>query len=70
MINLKVKKLGDKAVIPKCATDGSACFDLTATSKNFLMLPVGPTYEYGTELAFEIPKGHVGISKANSVPYS
>lgn len=61
MINLKIKKLDEKAVIPEYGTDGSACFDLTAISKEFKPLPVGPTYEYGTGLAFEIPEGHVGL---------
>lgn len=60
-MKLKVKKLDPKAVIPKYESSGAACFDLTAISKEFKPLPVGPTYEYDTGLAFEIPKGHVGL---------
>ena len=60
-MKLNVKKLTDNAVLPEYQSSGAACFDLVATSKEFKPLKVGPTYEYGTGLAFEIPKGHVGL---------
>ena len=60
-MTLKIKKLDENAVIPEYQTEGAACFDLVAISKDYLMLPVGPTYQYGTGLAFEIPEGHVGL---------
>jgi dUTP pyrophosphatase len=63
---LKVKKLHPDAVLPKFQTGGAAGMDLTAIS-----LAVERTtensrypdckYVYGTGLAFEIPKGYVGL---------
>ncbi len=58
MLKVNIKKLSDDAVIPTYAKDGDAGMDLTATSK---------TYDeygnvcYGTSLAFELPKGFVGL---------
>lgn len=57
-IELKVKKLNDKAVIPSYAYEGDACFDLVATSRE--LSPQNGTVIYGFGLAFEIPKGYVG----------
>ena len=55
---LKVKKLSDKAVIPTYARNGDACMDLHATSidKSHELF-----YQYGTDIAIEIPRGHVGL---------
>jgi dUTP pyrophosphatase len=57
MINLKIKKLAEDAVIPTYSRDGDAGLDLVArsmeVSRNFI--------EYGTGLAVEIPAGHVGL---------
>ena len=58
---LKIKKMHEKAVIPKYASKGAACFDLIAVTKQFKPLDVGPTFEYDTGLAFEIPEGYVGL---------
>jgi dUTP pyrophosphatase len=56
---VKFKKLSTDAKAPLQATDGSAAVDLHATSLGY---PVGGNLvEYGTGLAFEIPKGHVGL---------
>lgn len=70
MINIKVKKMHPKAVIPT-KRDGDAGFDLVAITER--VDPMGFT-EFGTGLAFEIPEGHVGlvfprssISKVNMV---
>lgn len=57
-INVKVKKLSENAIIPSYSKDGDAGLDLTITriiseTKNDI------TYGYG--LAFEIPKGYVGL---------
>jgi len=57
MIQLKIKKLNNKAIIPSYAKEGDACFDLTSTSMKQTDLYV----EYGTGLAMEIPKGYVGL---------
>jgi dUTP pyrophosphatase len=54
---IKFKKLHPDAVLPTRATDGSAGFDLTATScsvKNNIAT-------YGTHIATQIPKGYVGL---------
>lgn len=57
-MKIKIKKLVASAVIPSYATDGSAGMDLTATSK--WIDNEGNTC-YGVGLAFEIPKGYVGL---------
>lgn len=57
-MKVKVKKLNEKAVIPTYAKDGDAGMDLTATSKSF---DEYGNVVYGTGLAFEIPKGYVGL---------
>lgn len=54
---VKVKKLNEKAVIPKYAKPGDAGLDLTATSKK----QEGKNVVYGTGLSIEIPNGHVGL---------
>ena len=55
MIDIKIKKLVPEAVIPEYAHDGDAGMDVTAVSVN-----VTDDYiEYGTGLAFELPKGYV-----------
>lgn len=57
---LKVKRVHPDAVIPKYATDGSACFDLVAVGcgdQHPLYYHEGHTFRTG--LAFEVPAGHV-----------
>ena len=56
-MNVKVKKLHEKAVIPKYSKPGDAGLDLTATSKSY----EGDNVVYGTSLAIEIPEGYVGL---------
>lgn len=56
-IKVKIKKLVPEAVIPKYAKDGDAGLDLVATSAASCFLYI----EYGTGLAVEIPRGHVGL---------
>lgn len=58
VVKVKVKKLDENAVIPKYATPGSACVDLVATS---LKRDEYGNYVFGTGLAFEIPRGYVGL---------
>lgn len=56
-MKVKVQKLHNEAVIPSYAKDGDAGLDLVAVSRESF-----PGYEsYDTGLAFEIPKGHVGL---------
>lgn len=56
-MNVKVKKLNDKAIIPAYSKPGDAGLDLTATSKSY----EGDNVVYGTGLAIEIPEGYVGL---------
>lgn len=55
---VRIKKLNDLATIPQYATEGSAGLDLTATSISF---DKDNNVVYGVGLAFEIPKGYVGL---------
>lgn len=57
-MKVKIKKLHKDAVIPKYAKDGDAGLDLTATS---IKHDKDGNIVYGTGLAFEIPKGYVGL---------
>ena len=59
-MEVKVKKLNENAVIPTYAHPGEdAGLDLTATSYHYDI--ENDCHIYGTGLAFEIPKGHVGL---------
>jgi len=57
MLRVNVKKLSDKAVIPQYAKPGDAGMDMTATS----LIKSEVYYEYGTDIAVEIPEGYVGL---------
>lgn len=57
-MKVKIKKLVKEAVIPSYAKDGDAGMDLTATSVSY---DNNGNIVYGTGLAFEIPKGYVGL---------
>lgn len=57
-MKVKIKKLNPNAVIPSYAHDGDAGMDLTAVSKTE---DEYGNIVYGTGLAFEIPKGYVGL---------
>lgn len=58
---IKIKKIDEKAVIPKYATKGSVAFDLHALINNdsgSIRLHPGHNFMIKTGLAFEIPKGY------------
>lgn len=57
-MEIKIKKLDSKAVIPSYSNSGDAGMDLTAISRHF---DIDGNVVYGTGLAFEIPDGHVGL---------
>ena len=57
-MEIKIKKLSPRAVIPAKAHSTDAGFDLVATTKR--TDDYGCTV-YGTDLAFEIPRGYVGL---------
>jgi dUTP pyrophosphatase len=60
-MKLKIKRLDGRAIIPKFATDGAACFDLHAiATDDFEPHPNDPHAAiFRTGLAVEIPPGYV-----------
>lgn len=56
-MRVRFKKLSEKAVTPQYAKPGDAGMDMVATS----MVKGEVFYEYGTEIAVEIPEGYVGL---------
>lgn len=63
-VEIRFKKLSEKAVVPKYAHQHDGAMDLTATSmkENFSAIDNKLGYiEYGTDLALEIPPGYVGL---------
>ena len=60
-MKVKIKKLSDKAVLPKQGSTGAAGFDLLAISAKEVESHGLISYiEYDTGLAVQIPKGFVG----------
>lgn len=57
-MKVKIKKLHKDAIVPTYAKDGDAGMDLTAVSRTYDEFG---NVVYGTGLAFEIPKGYVGL---------
>lgn len=57
-MEVKIKKLNKKAVIPQYAHPTDAGLDLVAVSKS---KDNDGNFVYGTGLAFEIPVGYVGL---------
>jgi dUTP pyrophosphatase len=58
IVDVKIKKLNQDAVIPTYAKSGDAGMDITAVSKSY---DDHGNVVYGTGLAFEIPEGYVGL---------
>lgn len=58
MLEVKIKKLSEDAVVPNYAHESDAGLDLTATSKSY---DDYGNMVYGTSLAFAIPEGYVGL---------
>ena len=54
---VKIKKLNEKAVIPKYAKPGDAGLDLIAVNYEYK----DHNHIYGTGFAIEIPEGYVGL---------
>lgn len=57
---LKIKKLGEGAILPKQATNNSAGYDLYSAGDNEYILP-GSVKIIHTNIAMEIPEGYVGL---------
>ena len=55
-MQLKVKRLDPRAVIPKYQSDGAACFDLVAIERDNVVPGIAL---YRTGLSFDIPQGYV-----------
>lgn len=64
-MNVRIKRLSDDAVVPQKAHSTDAGFDLTATWRKV----DGNIVTYGTDLAFEIPNGYVGLIFPRSSVY-
>lgn len=60
-MKVKFKKLVPHAVEPTQANSSDAGYDLTATSVTYPSISDGIYTEICTGLAFEIPKGYVGL---------
>lgn len=58
-MEVKVKLLSDKAVMPTFATAGDAGADLIAATCNWDEKQ--GYWEYGTDISLEIPEGYVGL---------
>lgn len=56
-MKVRIKRLSEKAVVPKKAHESDAGFDLVATR---IFFDKDGNLCYGTDLAFEIPVGYVG----------
>lgn len=56
-MKVRFKKLSTKAVTPQYAKPGDAGMDMVATS----LVKSEVFYEYGTDIAVEIPEGYVGL---------
>lgn len=57
MMEVNIKLLNDKAIVPAYAKPGDAGMDLTATSYEY----IDGNHIYGTGIAVEIPQGYVGL---------
>lgn len=65
-MQVKIKKLNDKAVIPQYATSGSAGLDLVAVEEKIVIDGLNTYVEYKTGLAVEIPEGYCGLLMSRS----
>jgi dUTP pyrophosphatase len=64
-MKLKIKRLDERAIIPKFATDGAACFDLHAIHGGTICVETAPR-SFHTGLAVEVPPGHVMLVYSRS----
>lgn len=64
--NINIKKLDEKAIIPKYGTEYSAGFDLYSVNDEEIVIPSHETVMIKTGLAMEIPEGFGGFIFARS----
>ena len=65
-MNVRIKKLSDKATIPTYGTPYAAGADLYACLDEAVAINPGETKMVGTGVAMEIPDGYVGLVFARS----
>ena len=65
-MNVKIKRLDEKAKIPTYGTDFSAGADLYALTDEAVTINAGATILMHTGIAMEIPEGYVGLVFARS----
>jgi dUTP pyrophosphatase len=57
-MKVKLKRLSERAVIPRYANPGDGALDLVATSERF---DVAGYVEYGTSIAIALPPGYIAL---------
>ena len=65
-MNIKVKKLDPRAIIPTCGSEYSAGYDLYACLEEPVEIKPGETKLIGTGLCMELPVGYFGAIFARS----
>ena len=65
-MNIKFKKLNDKAIVPTRGSKFSAGYDLHANIDSVLNIEPHTTAKVGTGLSFELPEGTFGAIFARS----
>jgi len=65
-INVRIKKLDERAIIPTYGTENAAGADLYALLDNKTVVNPGETVKFGTGIALEIPQGLGGFVYARS----
>lgn len=58
---INIRRLNEKAIVPKYAKNGDAGLDLIAISKNIINEKDYGFVEYDTGIALEIPEGYMGL---------
>lgn len=66
MINVKIMRMSETAIIPTKAHSTDACFDLYADIENALTIKPHDTVKVSTGIATEIPVGYWGAIFARS----
>lgn len=56
-MNINIKLLNERAMMPAYATEGAACFDIACIAG--AIIQPGTAEIFDTGLAFEVPDGHV-----------
>ena len=66
MLNLKLKRVSEHAVLPKCGSEKSAGYDLYAATNTELHIPPHKTVLVPTGWQMEFPEGYFGAIFARS----